>query len=223
MQAFLRLNLSLKNSRGAGLLLLLMVGLAACRWDKPENALLQSLIEEQIDDQAGTGACTTAAGSGLTTVVRATSTKEWTHCNMELGIGTSGTDWDLRFRRYQVATNSGVSGEGSGGACNTGLTDLNAVTSVGQFTSPTAGECPNFLVDTDLTVADGEASSSGFPGSSVMVDWYTYNTTTHVLESNNLIYIIRLRNGTDYIAIQFTDYYSDAGTSGYPTFRWKRL
>lgn len=229
MQAFLRfilvLNMTISTVLRAALLVALVItGTASCRWDKPENALLRSLIEEQIDEAAGTGSCTTSAGGVLTTIAKAISTKEWTHCNMDLGIlDTTGTSWDLRFRRYQVGTNSGASGSANGGACSTGLTDLNAVTSLGQFSSATAGECPNFVADTMQTSQDGESSSSTFPGSSVMIDWYSYNGTTHVLESKDIVYLIRQQNGTDIIAIQFTDYYSDAGTSGYPTFRWKRL
>lgn len=229
MQAFLRFILVLIRTsilplRPALLLALVAGGTASCRWDKPENTLLESLVEAQLDDATGTESCTTSAGGVLTTIAKATSTKEWTHCNMDLGITTTATgNWDLRFRRYQVGTNSGASGSGNGGACRTGFTDLNAVTSLGQFSSPTAGECPNFAADTIQTSQDGESSSSTFPGSSVMFDWYSYNGSSHVLESKGIVYLIRQQNGTDIIAIQFTDYYSDAGTSGYPTFRWKRL
>jgi hypothetical protein len=229
MQAFLRFILVLNMTanpflRAALLIALVAGGTASCRWDKPENTLLKSLIEEQIDKAAGTGSCTTSAGGVFTTIVKAISQKEWTHCNMDLGITTTATGfWDLRFRRYQVGTNSGASGSGNGGACSTGLTDLNAVTSLGQFTSPTAGVCPNFVADTIQTSQDGGSSSSTFPGSPVMLEWYSYNVTTHVLRSKGIVYLIRQQNGTDIIAIQFTDYYSDAGTSGYPTFRWKRL
>ena len=204
--------------------LLIVISTNSCRWSKPTDVLLKSLIDDQIDKFAGTGSCTTSAGSVLVTVAKAISDKEWTHCNMDLGIlDETGSNFDLRFRRFQVATNSGASGSGLGGACSTGLTSLSAVTSLGQFSSPTAGECPNFKADEILSAQSGEDATSTFAGSPVMLDWDDYNETSHVLQSKQIVYLIRQKNGTDIIAIQFTDYYSEAGTSGYVTFRWKRL
>ncbi|EMY71574.1 HmuY domain protein [Leptospira vanthielii serovar Holland str. Waz Holland = ATCC 700522] len=38
----------------------------------------------------------------------------------------AGDVWDLRFKRYNIGTNSGTSGTGNGGACSTGSTDFSA-------------------------------------------------------------------------------------------------
>ena len=69
-------------------------------------------------------------------------------------------------------------------------------------------------------VPDGEwtAYSKDF-----MDDWYNYSgAPDHVVTPKDKVYV--LRNGDGHVwKIQITNYYNDAGTSGYPTFLSARL
>ena len=206
--------------------ILVLLG-AFCRHPASEGSELQSLLDAiaPVDEEAGTGKCTTVALATFNeTVIQATSNVEWTHCDLSLGaLTTASGPWDLRMRRFQAATNGGSSGSGGGAACRTGLFDLAAVHSVGQFSSGTAGLCPNFSVDVVQSAAGAGGGSSDFSGSPVMLDWYNYDSVTHVLSSSNEVYIVRSSDGLNHYAIQFFDYYSQAGTSGHPSIRWKAV
>tara|TARA_B100001939_G_scaffold336008_1_gene338649 strand:- start:38544 stop:39203 length:660 start_codon:yes stop_codon:yes gene_type:complete len=210
--------------------LVLSLALASqCRHPAHDNQLqgiLDSVLE--IDSEAGTGSCTTNVQSGFNrTLVQATSQLEWTHCDLNIGATTlAGGPWDMRFRRFAVGTNGGTSGSGTGASCNTGLSSLAAVNSFSQFSSGTSGFCPNLASDTNLSTSGGGGSGSGstsFSGSPVMLEWYTYDSETHVLTSKGEVYVIRSSDSADYYAVQFHDYYSEAGTSGYITIDWKRI
>ena len=206
-----------------GAVLVLLCGF--CRHPASDGGELQALFDAvaPVDEEAGTGKCTTVAFASFNqTVIQATSNVEWTHCDLSLGaLTTASGPWDLRMRRFQAATNSGSSGSGSGGACRTGLSDLSAVNSVGQFSSSTAGNCPNFSVDVVQSAAGAGGGASDFSGSPIMLDWYNYDSVTHVLSARSEVYIVRSSDGLNHYAIQFYDYYSQAGTSGHPSIRWK--
>lgn len=224
-----------KKKAGAGalsaLLVLFLSGFVGlqCRHPAHDNDLQAILdVVAPQDEEAGTGSCTTVAQPGFNeTVVQATSQIEWTHCDLSIGATTTFTGpWDVRFRRFTIATNGGTTASGSGASCNTGLTDLGAANSFSQFSSGTTGICPNLVADTQLSASTGSQSGSGttsFSGSSVMLEWYNYNSETNTLSSKNEVYVVRSSDGAEYYAIQFRDYYSEAGTSGFPTIRWKRL
>ncbi|MBU42070.1 MAG: hypothetical protein CMN76_02530 [Spirochaetaceae bacterium] len=222
-----------RNKANLALLVFLMLALSfgglQCRHPAHDNQL-QGILDSVLvtDEEAGTGSCTTTVqGAFNRTVVQATSQLEWTHCDLNIGATTqAGGPWDMRFRRFAAGTNGGTSGSGSGSSCNTGLTDLAAVTSLSQFSSGTSGFCPNLVNDTNLSTAGGGAGGSGstsFSGSPVMLEWYNYNSETHVLSTKGEVYIVRSSDGSSYYAVQFHDYYSEAGSSGYPTIDWKGI
>lgn len=227
---------SCKSKRRAGsLALMVFLTLALsflatqCRHPAHDNEL-QGILDSvlNIDEEAGTGSCTTTVqGAFNRTVVQATSQLEWTHCDLNIGATTqAGGPWDMRFRRFAIGTNGGTSGSGSGASCNTGLTDLAAVNSLSQFSSGVSGFCPNLVNDTNLSTSGGGGGGSGstnFSGSPVMLEWYNYDSETHVLSSKGEVYIVRSSDGSSYYAVQFHDYYSDAGSSGYPTIDWKGI
>ncbi|MCB1137176.1 MAG: HmuY family protein [Leptospiraceae bacterium] len=209
--------------------LLVSLSQTACRHPAHDDNL-QALLDVVApqDSQAGSGSCSTVAQPGFNeTVVQATSQVEWTHCDLSIGATTTfAGPWDIRFRRFATATHGGSTASGSGAACNTGLTDLGAATSFSQFSSSTSGICPNLVADSQLTASSGGqsgSSSTAFSGSSIMLEWYNYDSETHVLSAKSEVYVVRSSDGADYYAIQFQDYYSEAGTSGFPTIRWKRL
>ncbi|TGN20240.1 HmuY family protein [Leptospira idonii] len=162
-----------------------------------------------------------------TSTVNASSSCAWVYISLKSGgvMVESTAQWDIALKRYNVATNSGTSGTGSGGACDSGSTNYGAVNSDPGCTK---------VVDVKLSSSGGgpvTASTESInpvlaapldlsPMPSGYGSWYTYNNT--ILTAKTNVYIITGSDGAKY-AIQMLDYYSTAGTSGYPKFQWKKL
>ncbi|XDD48572.1 HmuY family protein (plasmid) [Leptospira sp. WS39.C2] len=163
----------------------------------------------------------------FTTSANASSACVWVYVSLKSnGVLTEATNqWDITFKRYNVATNGGTSGSGSGGACDSGSTNFSNTFN--------GSECTN-IVDVKLSSAGGgpvSASSESInpvmaapldlsPMPSGYGTWYSYSNG--ILTAKTKVYIITGSDGSKY-AIQFLDYYSVAGTSGYPKFQWKKL
>ncbi|MCG6154000.1 MULTISPECIES: HmuY family protein [Leptospira] len=170
---------------------------------------------------------TEAVSSTDGTTINASSSTNWVYVNLKANASVVGsTDvWDLRFKRYNIGTNSGTSGNGNGGACFTGSTDYLATF--------TGSECTK-VVDVQLSSSGGGPISGSTesinPVISAPLDldpmpagygtWYTYSNT--ILTAKPNVYIITGENGSKYV-LQMLDYYNAAGTSGYPKFRWRKL
>lgn len=163
----------------------------------------------------------------FTTEVNASSACAWVYVSLKSnGILSDVTrQWDVAFKRYNVATNSGTSGSGSGGACDSGQTNFS--------NSFNGSEC-SALVDVRLSSSGGgpvsASSESISPVMAAPLDlspmpsgygaWYSYSNG--ILTAKSKVYIITGSDGSKY-ALQFLDYYNAAGTSGYPKFQWKKL
>ncbi len=217
------------------ILLLVATTAAGCRYEQGGNDDLEDLVT-LLTPQASTnpsalalsGACSTSlSGSIYTATVNATSNSNTIYCDLFNGgtVAQIGA-WDMSFQRFRLGTNSGTSGSGGGGACSTGSTNFSSVFSVNQFSSTTSGVCPQFAVDQNLTATTGGAGGASdvtYSGSAVLQEWFNYNTTTHVLTAKDDVLIIRNSDGSTYYKIQMLDYYSSAGTSGYPSLRWAEI
>lgn len=117
----------------------------------------------------------------------------------------SSNDWDLHFSGYAIRLNGGLSGPGEAGA-------------IPSFLSGLSFE--------DITTAN-EAGGHYFTdraGSAFSTDggeWYSYDSTTHVLSSKNHVYVIDTELGL--IKMQILNYYREVEgipMSGFITFRW---
>ena len=187
------------------------------------NAALELLAIELAADASGL--CTVISNSDgvLKLEVRATSTTGTTYCDLATGSrleGNSGTVWDMSFQRFKYGTNSGTSGSGSGGACETGTTDFASVTNVIDFSGGIAPDCPLFSKDTNITTSSGGvggAVSTTYNGNLAFDDWYLYDIFTHVLTTRRNVFIVRSGDGGSYYRVRFTEYYNGAGSAGYPT------
>jgi hypothetical protein len=158
------------------------------------------------------------------TQVRSISYDIWTDVNLSSQSLRSGSGpFDIGFQRYKVRSNSGVTNSsGLGGVCksNTSSFPASGITATGlncgtsQFISDVAGQAE--------VVGGGGAS---FNGSQVMTDlnngWFIYNIPS--LTPNFTVFVVKSGDGAKYYAIQVIDYYSEAGTSGYPKFRWREI
>ncbi|TGK44585.1 HmuY family protein [Leptospira andrefontaineae] len=173
--------------------------------------------------EEGGGGCikapgnTTTTGSGtFTTRVNATASNCWAYIDLKAGgveTTQSGT-WDLKFKRFVIGTNSGTSGSGNGGSCfNAGDTNLAAVT---------GGDCTPEVDDLMSQTGGGGFGTATEDASPALWDWYDYNGTTHILSPKSRGYLIQGSDGS-FFGLEVTDYYDNAGTSGFPTFTWKNL
>lgn len=114
------------------------------------------------------------------------------------GSPTTSRDWDLAFSGYNIYTDSGVSGSGLGGAF--GPFDLSVL---GGSDAPTAP----FI----------SADKAG----GAFLDWYAYDSTTHVLYSR--YHVFGVKNGARLWKVQILTYYgieNSAPTSAYYQFRY---
>lgn len=121
---------------------------------------------------------------------------------------TASNDWDLHFSGYAIRLNGGLSGPGEAGA-------------IPSFQSGLTFE--------DITIAN-EAGGHYFAdraGSAFSTDggeWYSYDSTTHILSSKHHVYVID--TGVGLVKMQLLNYYREVeGTpvSGFITFRWRPI
>jgi hypothetical protein len=165
-----------------------------------------------VDSTKPTGPFGTARNSDgtYTTVVDSTSTEAWTHGDFETGMITDANGpWDLRFQRFHISTNGGVSG--SGGVEVTPV----AAPFAGVTTPPASGWLSDAADGNDTNMDPDYAFEQGD-------GWYDYDSTTHVLEPKPLVWIVKT-NGGSTIKLEITAYYDDAGTAGWFTLHWSPM
>lgn len=129
----------------------------------------------------------------VTLAVDASSASVWTYVDLATGTVLSGvtapatdTTWDLALRRTEVATSSGTSGAGTGGALDTTRTDLASVTEI-----PTSG----FVVDAELALP-GPPGAGTYSGNPALATWYDYDEATHVVSPRATTFLVRLADGS---------------------------
>ncbi|MEJ7596969.1 MAG: HmuY family protein [Kofleriaceae bacterium] len=153
---------------------------------------------------------TPASAGAFTTWIDSTSASEWT--NLDLATGREGdvTAWDLRFQRFHISTNGGVSGAAGVEIVpvpDLGFADVTSAPTAGWIADAPDGDDPN--ADPDYAFEQG-------------VGWYDYNPTTHVVTPKPLVWVVRTRAGTA-IKLELLAYYDEAGTAGWFTVHWGPL
>jgi hypothetical protein len=164
-------------------------------------------------DAAPVGKYTTTRGTDgtYTTVVDATVATAWTHGDFETGAEMADTGpWDLRFQRFHISTNGGISG--SGGVEVASVADV----AFAQVTAPPDTGWTSDAPDGDDANMDPEYAFE--QGDS----WYDYNPMSHALTPKPLVWIVRT-NGGSTIKLEITKYYDDAGTAGWFTLHWSPM
>jgi HmuY protein len=173
------------------------------------------ITDEQPDAGATdppTGKVRTMRGSDATytTIVDASSMTDWTYADFETGgeLPAIGS-WDLRFQRFHISTNGGVSGSG-------GVT-VAPVTGV-AFAAVTAPPAGGYLAD----AADG--NGDGMPDYALERGdgWYDYDPVTHKLSPRSIVWIVKTAGGAT-LKLEILGYYDSAGTSGWLTLHWGPL
>ncbi|MFK7931396.1 MAG: HmuY family protein [Myxococcota bacterium] len=112
--------------------------------------------------------------------------------------------WSLKFQRYTLAVNGGVSGDA----------DVQAV-----FVEGLAYDDAKVAPDTGWNADRPDEDEDGTP-EYVMGEWYDYDPSTHVLSPKPGTWFVRGVGGQTY-AVEVLDYYSDAGDSGHPSLRYR--
>lgn len=157
-----------------------------------------------------------APNGSISTKVDATDAMSWVYFHLASGkevtpqTPQNSTDWDLALQRYHVKINGGVSG--SGGAM-VGVVTGSSFDAIEQ--APPTG----YVTDQPDSADDDMDPDYGF---AQLGPWYNYNVMTHLLTPKDQVYVVRAPSGVHY-KVQLTAYYDTAGSSGFPTFRWKAL
>jgi|GEM_PF-3494683 len=128
--------------------------------------------------------------------------------------------WDIGIKRYKFSTNSGATNsKGQGGACLSNQVSLNQAASL----SPQNQNCGNnfFQIDSDSQTQGIGGTLGSFIGNPLLTDWFNYRIGE--LNPKNQVYLVRSGDGNSFFAFRMEGYYSQAGTSGYPNFRWRKL
>ncbi len=131
-------------------------------------------------------------------------------------VDCTGTAWDLKIgfqgRDFYLRSNSGISGDGNGGAFGPFAWD-----ELSGFTSATTA--PNGTSLIGLYQSDSSGGVFSQHG------WYAYNLTgQHRLWPNYRVYLIDTDRNDDEaprFALQVVNYYAGTGASGHPQIRWR--
>jgi len=157
-----------------------------------------------------------APGDSISTKVDATDMMSWVYFHLASGTEVTPqspqntTEWDLALLRYHVKVNGGVSGSGGAMVAMISGTAFDAIEQ-----APAAG----YVTDKADGADDDQDPDYGF---AQLGPWYNYNVMTHLLTPKDQVYVVRTPSGVHY-KLQLTGYYDNAGSAGFPTFRWKEI
>jgi len=141
--------------------------------------------------------------------IDARSRKEWVYFDFSSGtvVSTSrdSLDWDLAFKRTDILTNGGdTNPAGAGGAVDLGEIPLSEA-----------------VPPADGYLADATDDENGVENPALH-KWYSYNWTTHIVNSKGHIFAVRTTTG-EVVLLKFASYYCDDGSSGCVTFCYKHV
>jgi hypothetical protein len=154
--------------------------------------------------------------------VKSTSSTTWkyfsftTNDTVNVTNPENSTAWDIAFQRYRVKTNSGLSGNGMGGAANSymkGQSGFDALSSVPDTST--------FVVDETISVAV-VMGYQDYIVNPLLYTWFSLEFSaqgTQILPTD-YIYIVKTSTGK-YAKVWFKSYYSATNQSGYVTFQYK--
>lgn len=182
---------------------------------------LAGCAEDLRPDPPGDGAVDALPAGSFTTetlpdgtrlsIVDASSIEDWIYVDFETLVKVDDTaPWDLRFQRFHISTNGGVSGTGGvevAPLLGVALDSVTAAPTDGFIADAADGDDPN--PDPDYAFEQGDG-------------WYDYDAMSHVLTPKANTYVVHT-NGGGAIALAVQSYYDTAGTAGWFTFRWKQL
>lgn len=157
---------------------------------------------------------TLESSGAVVSLVDASDMMSWVYVQLATGTEVKpqdplhSSDWDLALQRFQIKVNGGINGQGGVEVALVTNTAFPALT-----TAPKTG----YVTDqTDSADEDTEPDYAFLQTGT----WYNYNPMNHVLTPKEQVYVVRSATGS-YYKIQMTGYYDQAGSSGFPAFRWQ--
>lgn len=200
------------SSRSIGYALMAMscLGGSGCEGD-----LSRQLATPEMPQESGHIKNTVEAGGSISSSVDASSMTSWIYLQLASGKEStpqdpqSSAEWDLGLQRFQLKVNGGVSGKAG----------VEVALLVGTpFDSITVAPSSGYVTDEPPAGTDPEPRYAFTQRGT----WYEYDPNTHILTPKEQVYVVHSTTGA-YYKLQITSYYDAAGSSGYPTLRWKSL
>lgn len=164
-------------------------------------------------DTSGPFATTANEDGSYTTVVDAQSTDTWLHGDFETRTAMDETGpWDLRFQRFHLSANGGVSG--SRGVEVIPLRDV-------EFDAIVAAPSTGWITDE----ADGpdDNAEPDYAFETEANRWYDYDADAHVLTPAPIVWVVRTADSSSVIKLEIERYYDDVGTAAVFTLHWAPL
>jgi len=157
-----------------------------------------------------------------TTEINSTNANTWKYFSFEkndtvtIADPSNSPEWDIAFQRYRIRTNSGLAGNGMGGAANSyskGQAGFDALRTVPDTST--------FAVDTSVDIA----VQMGFATYIINPELYTWFTLEFSAQGTQIVpadyvYIVRTATGK-YAKVWFKSYYSATNTAGFINFQYK--
>jgi hypothetical protein len=153
------------------------------------------------------------ADGTTTTRVDSRDNMSWVNFDFESKERVPPTDskWDVGLQRYKIQVNGGASGSGGVEVALLPGADFDALEK-----APSSG----WITDApDSPTDDDEEPDKAFH---VGEGWYIYDITVHTLTARDIVYVVKSHEG-NYYKVKLKTYYDDAGTPGFPTFRWAKI
>lgn len=128
------------------------------------------------------------------------------------------TDWDIAFNRYNVRTNSGISGNGKGGIVKIEGTDLMALKE-----APTEGYVVDSEVKTYISMPPKGPQDTPMVGMNTAVKgWVVINMSSPGVYTDKItptLCVLKTANGK-YVKLFLKNYKNAKGQNGYLTFQY---
>lgn len=162
-------------------------------------------------DTEAVGGGDTGAPQVFRTVIDASSEEVWAPLDLDAahtGAQPEDSGWDLQARRYLIALNGGVSGEGGVQVAILDGVTLDGVDAAALDALPAAA-----------WVSDQEDDDGDGIPAYALNEWYDYDSAAHTLSPKARVYALRSTEGARF-ALQIEDYYDEAGTSGHLSLLW---
>ena len=153
----------------------------------------------------------TSADDGTEVSVDSSLEDSWVYISLDQKAEVQESDvWDLGFQRFKIKSNGGISGNGGVEVAALKGESYDSLTE-----APATGYTQD-AVDSDDEDTDPDYAFLG-PN-----PWYDYDLEEHVLTPANIVYVVKSASG-NYFKLQLLGYYDDAGTGGYPKFRFDAI
>lgn len=190
--------------------LLLLVSACAPKLTEDPND-----VEQVFDSAVST---LTMEDGSFDTTVAALDDKVWIAFSFDSGKEVFASteleksrEWDLRFSRFNIRINGGVSGPGEVEIAQLSGANYDDITK-----APGGG----YLSDRQDLDRDGDQNLAfREPNESSDNGWFKYEPRFHTVTPADLVYIVHAMNGVFY-KLEFLGYYDENGEGGFPRFRW---